>query len=128
MIHNQHNSIKIIGFLVLLFILFSLSGCIKNNDNPKENQNQEINSQLFLGSWRGIETKNNIPLNITLLENNTGKFDEIEITWNLNESILELGMFSGESPSYYECLFSNNNSSLRLSNIYSNEIFELTKR
>ena len=127
MIKNQLISINKICFVVILLILSLLSGCIENDDNSKDNQNQEINDQQFIGIWKGMETKNNIPLNITLRANNTGMFDEIEITWNLNESILELGMFSGESPSYYEYIFSNNYTSLKLSNMYSNEIFELTK-
>jgi len=117
--------IMMLSGALLIFCIFT--GCTENTNNMNENQNHSIDAQLFVGDWNGTQIKNEIPLNITFNANKTGMFQGIKITWELNGTVLEFGMFEGESPSYYEILFSNNNETLKLTNLYSDEIFELNK-
>ncbi len=130
-IHKLTISSVGVGIICLSLIL---CGCIENmgdgggKNNNTTNQNPEqISIQIFVGSWEGFEIQNQIPLNITFYSNNTGRLDEMEIGFEINGTILIIEMFNGETSSYYDFEFSENNDRLKLSNRYSNEIFELIK-
>lgn len=129
MIDGKYNiKLDIIIAIGILFVLV-LAGCTNNTDDTNDNKDEETNitAEQFIGTWVGQELQNQIPLNITFNENNTGLFQEIKITWEFNETTLVLGMYEGESPSYYLYEFSNSDQSLELQNRFSNETFVLEK-
>lgn len=127
---GTYNKIITFIFIILVICCLNISGCIENNqnNNSSNNKNNIILIEHFIGTWSGIQEQNQIPLNVTFYENKTGYFQEIKITWDFNETQLELGMYEGESPSYYSYTFSNSNQTLLLENRYINETFTLTKK
>ncbi len=126
---GTRNKIITFTFSALITSCLIFSGCLENTPDNKElnHKNSAITIQHFIGNWVGTQEQNQIPLNVTFYENKTGYFQEIKITWDYNETQVILGMFEGQSPSYYSYQFSNSNQSLLLENKFVNETFLLTK-
>jgi len=118
----------IILFIILfVFLLGLLCGCTENENSKNQNDSQEITTEKFIGEWSGEEVTNRINITVTFYHNKTGYFQSVPITWEVNNSQLELGMFQGESPSFYTCQFTEDYTKLTLKNIYADEEFALIK-
>jgi uncharacterized membrane protein len=117
----------ILIIVLFVFLLGLLCGCTENENSENQNNSQEITAEKFIGEWNGEEVTNKINITVTFYSNKTGSFQSIPITWELNNSQLELGMFQGESPSFYTYQFIEGYTKLTLKNIYADEEFVLIK-
>jgi hypothetical protein len=105
----------ILGIIAIL-VFVGLSGCNQQTSNtlsPKKSK--------FVGTWHNSTT-----VNIDLFSDGTCKFQSINGTWNLKNDKLVL-IFTDYSITY-NYVFSNNNQTLTLTDIYEGATFNVTKQ
>ena len=122
---GKQTHLLVVAITGIICIFLTFAGCTENTSNV--NQDKKVTEQHFIGKWTGKQIQNDIPLNVTFLENGTGMFQEISIIWNFTNTILTIGMFDGEIPSYYNYLFTEEYQTMELKNMYINETFLLSK-
>ena len=124
---KKHSTIIASSILIFSIILFQ--GCV-NIDNTNSDQPSPLNNdeERFVGEWAGEQKNQQINISITLNNDRTGYFQLSKINWSVNENILTISMFNGESISEYHYFFVENNATLTLKNVYNDEEFLLERQ
>lgn len=96
----------VVGIIVLL-ITIGLSGCTET----------KVRDSRFVGEWKDIEHPQNT---LTFFSDGTGLFSNLSSSWEIKDSnlVITTSVSGQEAKSTFSYVFSNNNQTLILTDVY----------